>query len=175
MVIVPDLRIFIRPTTGSLIVFIWKTGCLSIVRIFFFFQAEDGIRDIGVTGVQTCALPIYGPNFRELVYSPSCLEKPYEKSGEGPNHYPTKRRKRLDRAPFQCFALPKNLSKGSPNYFSYGVRRGILGSSDSPGPIRRGALCTVGGASRPDVHKNRIIPARRIMVPRRGRLLGPGL
>src|ERR687883_882800 len=24
----------------------------------FFFQAEDGIRDIGVTGVQTCALPI---------------------------------------------------------------------------------------------------------------------
>src|SRR3712207_7431004 len=27
---------------------------------FFFFQAEDGIRDIGVTGVQTCALPIYG-------------------------------------------------------------------------------------------------------------------
>src|SRR5438445_4098238 len=26
----------------------------------FFFQAEDGIRDIGVTGVQTCALPIWG-------------------------------------------------------------------------------------------------------------------
>src|SRR3989442_7732087 len=27
-------------------------------RIFFFFQAEDGIRDADVTGVQTCALPI---------------------------------------------------------------------------------------------------------------------
>src|SRR5256885_11644687 len=27
---------------------------------FFFFQAEDGIRDYKVTGVQTCALPIYG-------------------------------------------------------------------------------------------------------------------
>src|SRR2546429_8463305 len=28
---------------------------------FFFFQAEDGIRDVAVTGVQTCALPIcYG-------------------------------------------------------------------------------------------------------------------
>src|SRR5690349_22816557 len=26
--------------------------------IFFFFQAEDGIRDLYVTGVQTCALPI---------------------------------------------------------------------------------------------------------------------
>src|SRR2546421_4861129 len=27
--------------------------------MFFFFQAEDGIRDLIVTGVQTCALPIY--------------------------------------------------------------------------------------------------------------------
>src|SRR3712207_8152148 len=27
--------------------------------VFIFFQAEDGIRDIGVTGVQTCALPIF--------------------------------------------------------------------------------------------------------------------
>src|SRR5947209_15947095 len=27
--------------------------------VYFFFQAEDGIRDIGVTGVQTCALPIW--------------------------------------------------------------------------------------------------------------------
>src|SRR3712207_8258174 len=29
-----------------------------LLSYFFFFQAEDGIRDIGVTGVQTCALPI---------------------------------------------------------------------------------------------------------------------
>src|SRR5690349_25042559 len=28
------------------------------IRIIFFFQAEDGIRDLYVTGVQTCALPI---------------------------------------------------------------------------------------------------------------------
>src|SRR5947209_12867254 len=35
--------------------------------VFFFFQAEDGIRDIGVTGVQTCALPIVK---RELVEEP---------------------------------------------------------------------------------------------------------
>src|SRR2546427_12631976 len=28
--------------------------------LFFFFQAEDGIRDLTVTGVQTCALPIWG-------------------------------------------------------------------------------------------------------------------
>src|SRR5207249_8945769 len=30
-----------------------------IFFFFFFFQAEDGIRDRNVTGVQTCALPIY--------------------------------------------------------------------------------------------------------------------
>src|SRR5205085_7183132 len=29
--------------------------------LFFFFQAEDGIRDLTVTGVQTCALPISRP------------------------------------------------------------------------------------------------------------------
>src|SRR5207237_6548173 len=28
-------------------------------QIYFFYQAEDGIRDSSVTGVQTCALPIY--------------------------------------------------------------------------------------------------------------------
>src|SRR2546429_9005521 len=35
-----------------------------ILDIVFFFQAEDGIRDVAVTGVQTCALPIYFPNHR---------------------------------------------------------------------------------------------------------------
>src|SRR5690606_40628702 len=36
-------------------------GMLQIIKhnIFFFFQAEDGIRDFHVTGVQTCALPIF--------------------------------------------------------------------------------------------------------------------
>src|SRR3712207_4159384 len=32
---------------------------MPVGNVFFFFQAEDGIRDIGVTGVQTCALPIW--------------------------------------------------------------------------------------------------------------------
>src|SRR3989449_11658015 len=31
---------------------------LLVSYFFFFFQAEDGIRDVAVTGVQTCALPI---------------------------------------------------------------------------------------------------------------------
>src|SRR5258706_4926924 len=36
-------------------------------QVFFFFQAEDGIRDWSVTGVQTCALPI-----SYLVAAPLC-------------------------------------------------------------------------------------------------------
>src|SRR5437773_8986710 len=43
-----------------------KTGFVALsdlwsmcILCFFFFQAEDGIRDRDVTGVQTCALPIY--------------------------------------------------------------------------------------------------------------------
>src|SRR2546430_6517705 len=35
------------------------TGTISGASCFFFFQAEDGIRDLTVTGVQTCALPIF--------------------------------------------------------------------------------------------------------------------
>src|SRR5205823_7739419 len=44
---------------------------------FFFFQAEDGIRDKLVTGVQTCALPIYKMAEHVLSYAdlpPICLE-----------------------------------------------------------------------------------------------------
>src|SRR2546426_426312 len=45
---------------------------------FFFFQAEDGIRDYKVTGVQTCALPISAPAGREPGLRPApagpCLD-----------------------------------------------------------------------------------------------------
>src|SRR2546430_13492026 len=40
--------------------------CLSV--LFFFFQAEDGIRDLTVTGVQTCALPISDPGLGGIIY-----------------------------------------------------------------------------------------------------------
>src|SRR6266496_5508167 len=41
-----------------------------VVLFFFFFQAEDGIRDLYVTGVQTCALPISLPDARRKLLSP---------------------------------------------------------------------------------------------------------
>src|SRR5205823_8221586 len=40
---------------GTILLLIYET----VLCFFFFFQAEDGIRDKLVTGVQTCALPIY--------------------------------------------------------------------------------------------------------------------
>src|SRR5216684_6924440 len=38
---------------------------------FFFFQAEDGIRDVAVTGVQTCALPISNRPSERLISLPT--------------------------------------------------------------------------------------------------------
>src|SRR2546430_7076745 len=46
---------------------------------FFFFQAEDGIRDLTVTGVQTCALPILGDRAGGL----SLARGPGAGAGEG--------------------------------------------------------------------------------------------
>src|SRR2546429_2950532 len=40
---------------------------------FFFFQAEDGIRDVAVTGVQTCALPISVRNYGWMANTPGSI------------------------------------------------------------------------------------------------------
>ena len=54
-----------RPRSGG--VSQSKTGRSRGIRFgLVFFQAEDGIRVIGVTGVQTCALPIYVQNYDEV-------------------------------------------------------------------------------------------------------------
>src|SRR5256884_3961523 len=39
---------------------------LVVLLVYFFFQAEDGIRDVAVTGVQTCALPISSRDGRDF-------------------------------------------------------------------------------------------------------------
>src|SRR5436309_12166343 len=76
--------------------------------IFFFFQAEDGIRDFHVTGVQTCALPIlklryilhqhlktrredgFWPSGRQTRSNlvPSCLPVVQARSRWAPTHLP---------------------------------------------------------------------------------------
>src|SRR5256885_16154272 len=54
----------------------------SYVRFFFFFQAEDGIRDYKVTGVQTCALPILGQDEQKRVDGLRCAK--HGQSFDGP-------------------------------------------------------------------------------------------
>ena len=44
-----------------------KEEVVGCCKIGFFFQAEDGIRDYKVTGVQTCALPI-SPDYDDEVF-----------------------------------------------------------------------------------------------------------
>src|SRR6185369_864114 len=81
-------------------------GCICLLCFFFFFQAEDGIRDSSVTGVQTCALPIWAcplrvggrvggdnrtfPPPRALTPVPSPVRPPTRppRTGEG-RHRPT--------------------------------------------------------------------------------------
>src|SRR5438876_1398115 len=44
-----------------------SSNAVPMARSLFFFQAEDGIRDGRVTGVQTCALPISDARFGDLL------------------------------------------------------------------------------------------------------------
>src|SRR5256884_6265599 len=65
-----------------------STACLYF-SIFFFFQAEDGIRDVAVTGVQTCALPISNrAASRDSADAPlrGRLEGPVVRNPRSPDH-----------------------------------------------------------------------------------------
>src|SRR2546430_4034307 len=62
------------------------SGHLSMMLLDFFFQAEDGIRDLTVTGVQTCALPIW-------------LRAPAGQRGHCPSRPPARRRRSSRGAP----------------------------------------------------------------------------
>src|SRR5207247_4230551 len=65
-----------------------------LVVFFFFFQAEDGIRDPLVTGVQTCALPIYR---RQRPGEP--LFSAARRGARAPGHPGQQRRGRPERRP----------------------------------------------------------------------------
>src|SRR2546430_5607016 len=64
---VDTARIVDADRCGSVVDALAAIRCYAVCGIdFFFFQAEDGIRDLTVTGVQTCALPIYGGTWHRL-------------------------------------------------------------------------------------------------------------
>src|SRR2546427_12234350 len=60
-----------------------------IICFFFFFQAEDGIRDLTVTGVQTCALPIYPIISESQVDVATGYANEYTKSRKQKHGYPS--------------------------------------------------------------------------------------
>src|SRR6266568_9557808 len=82
---------------------------MSICLFFFFFQAEDGIRDGTVTGVQTCALPISRPTC-----SRSCHD--------GDPHPRSTQRLDVDAGPPRDLASP-HVSTINP-YSSTGIKSG---------------------------------------------------
>src|ERR1022692_1150581 len=69
--------------TGNVIRCGRECSGLELFVVFFFFQAEDGIRDYKVTGVQTCALPIseQGPLVHSLEKSGAQASSKTPRSG----------------------------------------------------------------------------------------------
>src|SRR5689334_9474691 len=67
-----------------------------MVFFFFFFQAEDGIRDGTVTGVQTCALPIYKGDL--------CLHENCRSSTQSLQRRPSGRKPRVQWTGRQCLS-----------------------------------------------------------------------
>src|SRR3712207_4546546 len=55
-----------------------------VFQVILFFQAEDGIRDIGVTGVQTCALPICSPINHDAPLEPVARRLPHREDLDPP-------------------------------------------------------------------------------------------
>src|SRR5256886_4250433 len=104
-------------------------NCLSLYLIwlvpylFFFFQAEDGIRDLTVTGVQTCALPIW----RRSAHRPTCCCRETRAARRGRLRAARTRARRRSRRPLpglRRLGAPAARHSGTP---SSRRRRGGLG------------------------------------------------
>ena len=76
--------------------------------MFVFFQAEDGIRDIGVTGVQTCALPISFDQ-RNIPYDIPSYNRLYNEFGISPS---------------TDFRFHEGMNEGSVNMYIYFSHKG---------------------------------------------------
>src|SRR5258708_19700382 len=91
--------------------------------MFFFFQAEDGIRDDLVTGVQTCALPISSPcrRRRQVKSAPSGPNRVWAGSRHRPMPLPCEQDRKSTRLnsshqiiSYAVFCLKKKKNKNKP-------------------------------------------------------------
>src|SRR5205809_2559817 len=70
------------PVGALSVLLLWSSVVIPCLSFYFFFQAEDGIRDVAVTGVQTCALPIlcshlWPPEWRRSSLSSAPRRRPH--------------------------------------------------------------------------------------------------
>src|SRR2546430_6322510 len=126
---------------------------------FFFFQAEDGIRDLTVTGVQTCALPIFGalsagarPGRPLSVSGAAAPRQPSNRRG-GTDHAAPSRRIDMLRGVFAGWLL-RHLPRRAPWCESSAAqsrhrpaRRTSRPPRSAEEPPQRGILRTVGSSS----------------------------
>src|SRR2546429_567081 len=78
--------------------------------VIFFFQAEDGIRDVAVTGVQTCALPICR---RDRAAPGECERRREQRAGSGERSLTVQHRSRLP-APGSQRTAPRLSRRDTP-------------------------------------------------------------
>src|SRR6267154_420779 len=120
--------------------------------MFFFFQAEDGIRDGRVTGVQTCALPISRPQGLRDVNAVS-----FNRNNLGFGKYPQPDRKREGVAgilPAPWHAETANPSEGK----SHAEELDVTGTCQKVANIQFGPLDRLVAAPKVFVERSRIVP-----------------
>src|SRR5215813_6462820 len=127
------------------------------IFFFFFFQAEDGIRDADVTGVQTCALPIFEPDeigrldrarfdrhFAVNLRAPIFLAEAF--AAQAPTGADASIVNLLD----------QRVLKPTPRFFSYGLTKSAL----------HVATTTLAQALAPRIRVNAVAPGPTLPSPR---------
>src|SRR3989449_6655835 len=118
----------------------------------FFFQAEDGIRDVAVTGVQTCALPISGAPGLHAEDAEPAQPRGIRPAGVGPG---------LARA-------------GKAVLLRFAVAAGVRPQPEEPGRESPRRLRAGARARGRLFHGSRDLAAERASVPVRRAAVGPG-
>src|SRR5690606_40352981 len=104
------------------------------ILLLFFFQAEDGIRDFHVTGVQTCALPICARQFPRTPFS-----RPVTHPASWGRTRPTRQRPRRNPRVLACRSCPTTFTACSPSPAAARWSPAAAPASATPSPRRSAA------------------------------------